>query len=112
MRDPATALEDQHAVGLRQGALRIVADQHPGAPAADQLTRERLALGIEVGVGLVEQQQPWVVKDAAGDRESLAHSGGEVLDPLVGAPLHPDRFEQHVDAVLRRPGARSCEVGR
>jgi hypothetical protein len=53
-----------------------------------------------VGVGLVEQEQLGLVEDAAADRQPLPHPGREVGDPLVGAPLHPDRAQRRLDPRL------------
>ena len=88
-----------------QVALGVVGDDDPGAPRArpDQLARQLAPVLVEVGVGLVEQQQLRLVQDAAADRQPLAHPGRELGDPLVGAPLHPDRGQQRLDPRRRRP---------
>ena len=77
---PAPAFADaepQHLVGLGQEALGVVGDDDAGmgAPGADQAAGQLPPLGIEVGVGLVEQQQLRLVQDAATDRQALAHPG-------------------------------------
>ena len=70
------------------------------AAGADQGPRQLAAAVVEVGVGLVEEEQLRLVQDAAADRQPLAHPRGELGDPLVGAPLHPDRGEQLGDPAL------------
>jgi hypothetical protein len=57
-------------------------------------------LGVEVGVGLVEQQQIGLVQNAAADGEPLPHPGRKVGNPVLGAPLHADGFEQSRDPCL------------
>ncbi len=97
---PSTALsadaEPQHLIGLGERPLGVVGDDDAGAAlaGADQGLGQLAPLGVEVGVGLVEQQQLGLVQDAAADREALAHPGGEIADAVVGAALHPDRGEQ------------------
>ena len=83
-------------LGLARIALGVVGDEDPRAAGvgADQGLGELTALGVEVGVGLVEQQQLWPVQGAAADRQALAHSGGELGDPFVGAALHRHGSEQ------------------
>ena len=58
------------------------ADQRPGQPAP---------LEVEVGVGLVEQQELRLVQDGTADRQPLAHPGRERVDPVRrrGAPSRP-----------------------
>ena len=97
----------------RAGPLGVVGDDDAGAAAAgaDQAARQLAALGVEVGVGLVEQQQLRLVQDAAADRQPLAHPGRELGDALVGAALHPDRLEQLVDPRLRAPPSSPVQAG-
>ncbi len=51
------------------------------------------------------------VQDAAADRQALAHPGRELGDPLVGAPLHPDRGEQLVDSRLAGLAREAVQAG-
>ncbi len=94
--------QPQHLVGFGHVAVGVVGDDDAGAPGAgaDQPARQLATLGVEVGVGLVEQQQLRLVQDAAADRQPLAHPGRELGDPLVGAALHPDGAEQLLDPRL------------
>ena len=111
---PPAGLEAQHPVGLGFEALGVVADDDAGAARrrADQRPRQLAALGVEVGVGLVEQQQLGLVQDAAADRQPLAHPGGELGDALLGAALHRDRAEQRVDPRLGGLAAAARAGGR
>ena len=88
-------------------------DEHPGAvrARADQPAGELAALLVEVGVGLVEQQQLGLVEDAAADRQALAHPGRELADPLVGAALHPDRTQRRLDPGLAGLAVDSVQSG-
>ena len=83
-------------------ALGVVGDDDAGVAAAgpDQAAGQLAPLGVEVGVGLVEQQQLRLVQDAAADRQPLAHPGRELGDALVGAALHPGGGEQRRDPRL------------
>src|SRR5215213_8551679 len=83
------------AKAVRDGVMRP-----PAARRADQRPGHLPALGVEVGVRLVEQQQLRLVQDTAADRDPLAHPGRELGDPLVGAPLHPHRAQQLLDPRL------------
>ena len=98
----AADAEPQDLVGLARVAVGVVGDEDAGAAraGADQRAGQLAALGVEVGVGLVEQQQLGLVQDAAADRQPLAHPGGELGDPLVGAPLHRHRLQQLLDPRL------------
>ena len=81
------------------------------APGPISAAGQLAALGVEVGVGLVEQQQLGLVQDAAADRQPLAHPGRELGDPLVGAALHPDRGEQLLDPRLGAPRRDPVQAG-
>ena len=98
----ASPIEPQHLVGLGQEALGVVGDDDAGAAGAgaDQGAGQLASLGVEVGVGLVEQQQLRLVQDAAADRQPLAHPGRELGDALLGPPLHPGGGEQLGDPRL------------
>src|SRR5207342_2123136 len=64
--------------------------------------RELAPTGVEVGVGLVEQQQLGLVQEAAADRQPLAHAGRELDDALVGASLDAGGGEDGGDPRLGR----------
>ena len=83
-REPPATERPRPAVAA---ALAVVGDDDAGAAVAgaDQRRDQLAGLGVEVGVGLVEQQQLRLVQDGAADREPLPHPGRELGDPLVGA---------------------------
>jgi hypothetical protein len=90
-----------------------VGDDDAGLPAAgaDQAAGQLASLDVEVGVGLVEQQQLRAVQDAAADCQPLAHPGRKLGNPLVGAALHPDRCEQLGDPRLGRLAGDPVQLG-
>ena len=68
------AIHHQDAVAGQHGR-EAVRDDERGAPLHQALERglhQRLALGVERGGGLVEQQQRRVAQDRARDRDALA----------------------------------------
>src|SRR5215218_5876059 len=105
--------EPQHLVGLGQEALGVVGDDDagPAAAGADQVAGQLSALGVEVRVGLVEQQQLRLVQDAAADRQPLPHPGRELGDALVGAALDAGGGEQRGDPRLGRPAGDPMQPG-
>ncbi len=88
----------------RSGSWLTMTRVRPGA-GADQRPGQLAALGVEVGVGLVEQQQLGLVQDAAADRQALAHPGRELGDPLArrGAPSRPRRAARSIRASAASP---------
>ncbi len=57
---------------------------------------------IEVGGGLVRQEQRWIVDERAGDRHPLLLSAGQLGGAMVGALLQPDAGEEFVGPLLGR----------
>src|SRR5687768_15957473 len=94
--------EDERVVGVGQGAVAVVADDHPGraALAAEGLARKLASLRVEIRVRLVEQEQAGLVKSAAADSDALAHARRERVDPVVGTPVHPEQRQQGLDPLL------------
>ena len=73
-------------------------EHRSGAAQLAQLAvDERGALGVEAGIGLVQQQQVRVVEERAAERQPLHHPTREVGHPC--APLVPEAeaLEQHPD---------------
>ena len=93
--DRSAGREDEDPVGLGQGAVAIVADDHPGraALAAQSPPRKLASLRVEIRVRLVEQKQAGLVKGAAADRDALPHARRERVDPVVGAPAHTEQLQ-------------------
>ena len=77
--DPAV-VENEDAVGMADGG-ETVGDDQAGAAVHEPFERfvdEALALGIEGGGGLVEQENARIGEDGAGDGDALALAAGEL----------------------------------
>ena len=67
-------LHHQDLVAIDQGGQSVRDDHHrPAAGDAEQIgVDHRLALGIERAGRLVQDQDPWIVDQGAGDGDALA----------------------------------------
>ena len=110
-RSMPSALRSHLVGGLGQEeALGVVGDErrgcdlHRGPISARASSRPS---DVEVGVGLIEQQQLRFVQDATADREPLAHPGRELCRPARrrGAASRPRRA-----APRSAPPARSRSI--
>ena len=111
-RDRSAGPELQHPVRLAAEALRVVGDDdaRTAGRRADQPPHQLAALGVEIGVGLVEQQQLGLVQDAAADRQALPHPRRELGDPLVGRGAPSRRPRAAPRSAPRRP-RRAARAG-
>ena len=108
--DDAAVLEDHDPVGERRGVDRIVGHEEPharrtrrgGAELAPDLDA---GAGVERGERLVEQQQPRLGRERAGERDALGLTAGELagLRVGVGRRARPARAS-------RRPRARASRL--
>ena len=76
--DPA-AVEDDHLVGQRDGREAVGDDEGrpPGHHLAEPGLDRRLGGRVDRGGGVVEDQDPRVGEQGAGDRDALALAAGE-----------------------------------
>ena len=85
--DHVALLDDQDPVGEQECVQDVVGDDDGGA--VRQHPAQHLAYGrgdgdVERGHRLVEEQQPWVGGECAGDRDPLRLASGELRGPAVG----------------------------
>ena len=104
----APIAEPQDLVGVGQVALGVVGDEDAGAAGAgaDQRPGELAALGVEVGVGLVEQQQLAARAGRSGRSPAAGASRRRARRPARrrGAPSPTASSSSSIRA--RRPRAR------
>src|SRR5262249_8131279 len=86
--DDAPAVENRDAVGDGAGQAQIVGDDHLGAPAhrADASDQRADLLGedgVQVGGGLVVEDQLGIDGEGAGDRGALAHPARDLRRQLA-----------------------------
>ena len=80
--DLAAGLEHQQLVERGHGAWPVRDDDGDaavGADPGDRVGEGRLAFGIEVGVGLVENEEEGVAEQRAGEADALALAGREAI---------------------------------
>ncbi len=88
---------------------RLLGDEGVQAPAADE---------VEVGVGLVEQQQAGVLGHDPGDVDALALAAGQRGDRPAPQVVEPLRGDRRVDGACivrrrcRRASPRRCVPSR
>ena len=108
-RDPVAELVGLgHVVGRQQD--RPARDGR--LPGEDQLADRAGGGHVEAERRLVEEEDPRVVEQAAGEVHLLALAGRERADPLLALLVEPDRLDQLVDpvpAVLRRQPVELAE---
>jgi hypothetical protein len=81
-----------------------VLHHHQGGPglleaAADGVADLQYAGRVQVGGGLVEQDQPWAHREDAGQRQPLLLAAGEGRRRMVQRqPAQPDVVERFPDA--------------
>ena len=101
----SAGLEDADTVGHGKGLVLVMRHQQCGSAALAQqladLARQAVTqLRVEVGEGLVHQDQVWFGRERACQRHTLLLSAGELMRP---GPVHarqPDHLEPEADAPL------------
>ncbi len=76
----ASFAEHQHMAAQRQDVGPVARQQHDGAALAGRphgLREGGLAGRVEMGVGLVEQQQEGLAEERSGERDALALPAGQ-----------------------------------
>ena len=85
-------------VGHALGHFQDMRSHDHGAAVAHALAQQSLDLtrgaGVEAGQRLVEDDQPRLVHQRAGERHLLAHALGKALAALVRMRLQPERDQQ------------------
>src|SRR6266511_3326399 len=90
--------DDHHRAAVVGGELA----QQPGDLAADG--------GVEVGGGLVGQDDRRIVGERAGDRHPLLLAAGELLGPEAEPVAQPDAFQQGTGALVGGVAGGAGEV--
>jgi len=95
--------DDRDGIAQPLGLLDVVrAHQNRdafGAQQVDQRPQLLADLRIQADGGLVEQQQPRLVQQRAGDQEPAAHPAAQVIDDRIGAV---EQVDDPQDALDRR----------
>ena len=115
LRDQPAAGDDADAVGHALGDFEDVRGHDHGAAGRDPLAQHVLDLprraGVEAGQRLVEDDQPRVVDQRAGERHLLPHALGEALAALVRVRREPEPADQVVGALLGHRRLDAPEAG-
>ena len=110
--DDAAGADDRDAVAqLLDLGHQVAGEQHGDALVGeppDQRAHVAHAGRVEAGRRLVEQQQPRVAQQRAGDAEPLAHAVRVAADPVLGAVGEVDGVERRVDARRRASSPSSA----
>ena len=104
--DQPAAGDHADAVGHALGDFEDMRGHDDGAAGRDALAQHVLDLprraGVEAGQRLVEDDQPRLVHQRAGERHLLPHALGEALAALVGVRREAEPADQFVRRALRR----------
>ena len=115
--DPAV-VDDRDPVAQLVGLGHVVGRQEDGPagdgrlPGEDELADGAGGGDVEPERRLVEEEDPRVVEQAAGEVHLLALAGRQGADPLLALLVEPDRVDQLVDpvpAVARRQAVELAE---
>jgi hypothetical protein len=105
--DHDSAAELDHAIEHALALSAVVQHDKRRAPAftsiLDHLIHEFDALGIEVVVWLVEQQQPGLAHDEARERQPPLHPGRETPHSLISSVKQAHPLECRIDDRLGDP---------
>jgi len=76
-------------ISKRQGFALVMGDQNGGDASVFQQTRNHFAhggaqAGIECRERLVQQHQPWLLRQRPGQRHALLLATGEFMGPTLG----------------------------
>src|SRR5918997_1526463 len=106
-----------YAVGENDGLLLVVGDEDGGVAALaleaqDEVPHLFPEVGVERAEGLVEEQEPRVGDEGAGERYPLLLAARELLRRAVGETLHPHAPQGLVDPAPGLPlgGAAHLEA--
>ena len=89
---------------------RIVRPGHGGLPAHDELPDRPGRGDVEPERRFVEEEDPGVVEEAAGEVHLLALAGREGPDALLALLLEPDRVDELLDPLLPLAHAEAVEL--
>jgi hypothetical protein len=113
----ATVPQQQHAVGEHQRAVGRVRRHHHGQPALPRQVRHHLqhpelVARVEVGVGLVHQQDVAALRQPAGDQHQLALAAAELgVAPVAEVGQADQRQRVERDRLVLGPGPRRRRGG-
>ena len=101
-------MQRERAVRVGQPALDVVRhdDSRRARGAPDQGLDLAESRGVEVGAGLVEQEELGLVEHASHNGRALGLTRREGAHELARSPLEADLGEQLADPLVRRPGTR------
>ena len=115
LRGEPPAVQQQHALGPRRGALEVVDHREHGHAAGADLVQDaeelQLMADVQVGGGLVEQEHPRLLGEAAGQRGELPLAGRKRGQRPVGEVGDPGAV-QRVGSPRRGPPASGGETAR
>ena len=107
--------DDADAVGHPFGDFQNMRRHDHGAAGTDAVLQQSLDVTrrqrVEAGERLVEDDQPGIVHQRAGQRHLLAHALGKSLAAFVQMRLEPERDQQLAAPRVRKPLDR-CPRGR
>ena len=108
--------EDDLAAGEGAGPVELVRGEEDGAVLAggggDHGVEHGAALGVEAGVGLVEEQEPRVAREGDGEREPAALARRQPAVHDVGLRRQADALERVVGPRRRRRRRRATAKRR
>ena len=84
--DELTVVEDANAVGLLDRGESVCNDEAGAVRTKifEGFLDEAFGVVVERGGGFIEQQQRWIFKQGAGDRQTLFFPAGETAAALAG----------------------------
>ena len=87
--DQSPVFDQSHAVGEFRGQIYLVRDDQRAvvplpSQVADEVEQRELMRDVRVGSRLVEQQQLRLLRQRPGERDALALSARQLVEPAVG----------------------------
>ena len=91
-------MDHRRVVGEPAGGAHVVGRDQEGRAAlaldvGEHLAQQREADAVDPGIEVVDDHDPRLERERAGDRHPLAHPGGELLGHRLGSIAQPDHLQ-------------------
>ena len=115
LEDPPCVEEADPMGDVAREAHLVRRDQHrhaAGRELADDVEHLGDELGVERARDLVEEQQPWLHRERAHDRDPLLLAAREAVRVLVALVREPEPLEQPRRLLVRRAAGEAARLAR
>lgn len=108
--DDPSAVDDVQAIAVERGEVEVVQGGEHGRPTGPHQGQDLQLLGdVQVVGGLVQDEDPRLLGECAGDQDPLPLPAGEGEEAAAGQMVRPDSFQgggAGVPVLVGGPGGR------